>query len=433
MYSPRNVTCNTPLLATLTTMQILRRPSLGMSVIVMRRLVALVVALAAVPCIAEKPKKTPASPSPLEPNLILGTQAIGGRYHFTDKPALVEAAEVIRDMGATCMKFALRLEPRHPEIHSLADLVTQDANCRQVLDMAFRDFFLWVDARAEGAWARGLKPDERAAEYRHVHDLTVRLLKTYSGTGKTFYLGHWEGDNMLRGDIGREGDTKMADAVRVQGFIDWLKIRQQAVDDAKRETPHQHVQVWHYTEVNHPTISLLEDRPSVANRVLPYVAVDFVSYSAYDSQNDPNLLRNTLDYLQSKLTPKPGLTDKRVFIGEYGFPIWKEGRTQHTPMQQRDLSVRVIQAAMEWGSPFVLYWELYNNELDPDGRHRGFWMIDDKGLKQPIYETCRAYYAWARRWILGATAKSGRPPTDVELRKAAVAYFDKVASLDSKP
>ena len=33
------------------------------------------------------------------------------------------------------------------------------------------------------------------------------------------------------------------------------------VDDAKRDIPPEGVQVWHYTEVNHPTISLLEKRP----------------------------------------------------------------------------------------------------------------------------------------------------------------------------
>ena len=356
-------------------------------------------------------------------NSILGTQAIGGTYQFTDKPALLETAEVIREMGATSMKLALRLDAKHPTIHSVAQLVSLDPVYRQVLDMPFADFQMWVDARAEGAWTKGLKPEQVIAEYQQVYDLAVHLLKTYSGTGKSFYLGHWEGDNMLRGDISKVGDAKMDDAVRVQGFIDWLTIRQKAVDDAKRDTPHHDVNVWHYTEVNHPTISLREDRPSIANKVLPFVPVDFVSYSAYDSQNDPKLLRDTLDYLESKLKPKPDITGKRVFIGEYGFWTQKDNEPQNTPQQQNDRSLEVIRVGLEWGCPFILYWQLYNNERDAAGTHRGFWMIDDKGVKQPIYETHRRYYEWVRNRVRESKERTDKIPIDAELRSTALKYF----------
>lgn len=356
-------------------------------------------------------------------NSILGTQAIGGKYQFTDKPALLESAEEILKMGATSMKFSLQLDPKHPTIHSVAQLVSLDPVYRQVLEMPFTDFQMWVDAHDEYAWPKGLKPKQVVAEYRHVYDLAVHLLKTYSGTGKSFYLGHWEGDNMLREGISKARDAKMADTVRVQGFIDWLTIRQQAVDDAKRDTPHQGVNVWHYTEVNHPTISLREDRPSIANKVLPFVPVDFVSYSAYDGQNDPKLLRATLDYLESKLKPKPNITGKRVFIGEYGFWTQKDGEPKNTPQQQNDRSMEVIRVALEWGCPFILYWELYNNERDADGTHRGFWMIDDKGVKQPIYETHRRYYEWAKKHIADFKLRTGRRPSDTEFRAAALDYL----------
>jgi len=356
-------------------------------------------------------------------NSILGTQAIGGKYQFTDKPALIESAEAIRDMGATSLKFALRLDAKHPTIHTVAQLVSLDPVYRQVIEMPFADFQMWVDARAEGAWSRGLKPAEVIAEYRQVYDLAVHLLKSYSGTGKSFYLGHWEGDNMLRGSIEKEGDAKMADAVRVQGFIAWLMIRQQAVDNAKRDTPHHDVNVWHYTEVNHPTISLREGRPSIANRVLPFVPIDFVSYSAYDGQEDPKLLRDTLDYLESKLKPKPNITGKRVFIGEYGFWTQKDGIPKNTPQQQNDRSLEVIRVALEWGCPFILYWQFYNNELDAGGSHRGFWMIDDKGVKQPIYETHRRYYDWSKMHVAEFKQRTGRRPTDTEFRTAALDYL----------
>ena len=357
-----------------------------------------------------------------EYNSVLGTQAIGGKYQFTDQPVLLEAAERVREMGATMFKFAL---PASHEFGSLAELAARDPVIRRVFDLPFGQFLVWVNAQAEGAWTQGLKPAQVLREYRHVYELTVHLLKTYRGSGKRFYLGHWEGDNMLRGEIGSRGDAKMADAVRVQGFIDWLRIRQQAVDDAKRDTPHDGVEVWHYTEVNHPTISLREDRPSLANRVLPKVAVDFVSYSAYDSQHDPDLLRATLDYLQAQLKPKPGLPEKRVFIGEYGFWTWKEGQVQNTPAQQNEKSLQVIRTALEWGCPFILYWQLYNNELDADGTHRGFWMIDARGVRQPIFHTHREYGVWARQWVDEVRARTGQVPAPAEFQRAALGYFQR--------
>jgi hypothetical protein len=82
-------------------------------------------------------------------NAILGTQAIGGKYQFTDKPALLETAEVIREMGATSMKLALRLDPKHPTIYSATQLVSLDPVYRHVLDLPFTDFQMWVDARAD--------------------------------------------------------------------------------------------------------------------------------------------------------------------------------------------------------------------------------------------------------------------------------------------
>jgi hypothetical protein len=353
-------------------------------------------------------------------NSVLGTQAIGGKYQFTDAPAVVETAQVVQEMGATMFKFAL---PAKHAFGSLAELAARDPAVRQVFDLPFGQFLVWVNAQAEGAWTQGLNPAQVLREYRHVYELTVHLLKTYRGSGKSFYLGHWEGDNMLRGGIDAKGDAKMADAVRVQGFIDWLRIRQQAVDDAKHDTPHEGVEVWHYTEVNHPTISLREGRPSIANKVLPKVAVDFVSYSAYDSQHDPALLRDTLDYLQSKLQPKQGLPEKRVFIGEYGFWTWKDGQVQNTPAQQNDKSLRVIRTALEWGCPFILYWQLYNNERDADGRHRGFWMIDDKGVRQPIFTTHQDYGLWVRGQVQAVRARTGQPPTSEDLRRSALEYF----------
>jgi hypothetical protein len=250
-----------------------------------------------------------------------------------------------------------------------------------------------------------------------MYDLTAHLLRTYSGSDKTFYLGHWEGDGWLRGSVAPENDAKVT-PLAVQGLADWLNTRQRAVDNAKCDTPHQGVQVWHYTEVNHVKLAM-QGRPALVNEVLPKTTVDLVSYSSYDTAHDPALLKAALGFIEAKLPPKLGITGRRVFIGEYGFPA-----IRHTPAETDRLSRQVICAGLEWGCPFVLYWELYNNEVDSDGKQRGFWMIDDQGVKQPIYETHRSFYEWARRFVADALARTGRVPSDAEFRRAAVHFLD---------
>ena len=268
--------------------------------------------------------------SPGTYNCILGTQSFEPAYRFTDKPRLLEAAEGMRELGASVIKF--ELAPRYAQrngnvpaamdgIDSVMKLARDEPTHRAVLDLPFPQVVLWVHTFApdSGNWRDGFPPDRAGAVYREMYDLTRHLLTRYNGSHRTFYLGHWEGDGLLRGSIAPENDAKVTDAA-VRGMADWLNARQRGVDDARRDTPHDQVAVWHYTEVNHVKPALRENRPAVVNRVLPLTRVDLVSYSCYDTQNDPAELKEALDYIQSMLPPKPGLAGRRVFIGEYGFP-----------------------------------------------------------------------------------------------------------------
>ncbi len=358
-------------------------------------------------------------------NYVVGTQTIGAAYQFTGDSRLLETAQAIRAMGSSVIKFAMNrnygsgghpnVPQRRAGINTLTDLARDEPSHRAVLDLPFADTVIWAYCFTPGWWNHGFKPADREREYRELYDFACWLFRTYSGTGKRFYLGHWEGDWHLRDNY----DVAHDEAVRpeaVEGMIAWLNTRQQAVDDARRDTPHTAVEVWHYTEVNLVKIARQGCR-CVTNSVLPHTAVDYVSYSSYDCQLD---LKPALDYIESKLPPKPSVSGKRVFVGEYGFPA-----DRHSPAKQDELSRRVMRAALEWGCPFVLYWEFYNNEVTKDGRQRGFWMIDDQGVKQPIYETHRALYAWARLWVAAFRAREGRPPTGDEYRRAALEQLAK--------
>jgi hypothetical protein len=390
-------------------------------------------------------------------NYILGTQTIGATYQFTQESVLVETAQAILDMGSNLLKITMgrgyqrmmlkpsktaypetmqyllnqgsdaRITPRmkfpgasveappeNPAIQTLTDLARTEPSYRKVLEMPFGYYVIWAYAFTPRWWLKGFPADEQDREYREMYALVAYLLKTYNGTGKTFFLGHWEGDWHLRPDLNAQTDAGVTPE-SLQGMTDWLNTRQRAIDDAKRSTPHHGVQVYHYTEVNHVSAVSMAGRPSVTNRVLPQTNVDYVSYSTYDSLDDiPNKIPRALDYIESKLPPKAGIAGKRVFIGEYGFAA-------HTyPEPERDRRSRqVMRIGLEWGCPFVLCWQMYNNEFS-NGVENGYWLIDNHGVKQPLWHTLADFYREARRYVADCKRQTGRLPAEAEFRRFAL-------------
>jgi hypothetical protein len=393
-------------------------------------------------------------------NYVIGTQTIGATYQFTHESVLVETARAILGMGSNILKLtmgrgyqrmmlkpskaaycetmqyllnqgsdaqdvpritypgaAVTPPPADPRIETLTDLARREPSYRRVFEMPFAYYLIWTYAFTPSWWNRGFLPANQEKEYREIRAFVSHLLTTYSGTGKTFFLGHWEGDWHLRPDLKTDSDRNLSPD-SIQGMVDWLNTRQKAVDDAKRETPHHGVQVYHYTEVNHVTAVSMAGRPSVTNSVLPKTDVDYVSYSTYDSLRDiPRHLPEALTYIEGKLPPKPVVPGKRVFIGEYGFPARKVSE------QDRDQKSRqVMRIGLEWGCPFVLCWQMYNNEFK-DGHENGYWLIDDRGTKQPLWHTHHDFYRESRRYVAEFRKNAGRLPTADEFGRFALSIL----------
>ena len=70
----------------------------------------------------------------------------------------------------------------------------------------------------------------------------------------------------------------------------------------------------------------------------------------------------------------------------------------------------------------MLYWELYDNEGTSE-KPGGFWLIDERNQKQPIWHTHRRYFEWARQHVHEVTVKSGSPPDEAAFRREAAAYL----------
>jgi hypothetical protein len=381
------------------------------------------------------------APRPLSPteayDYVVGTQTFCPEYQFTTQPRLIETAQAILDMGSNVIKFGIgkdlyynhngqtlrNIPAKHPEVHSLTDLVSKEPYHRQVLEMPFAYYLIWtypfsarISCHGYERFATPFSDEETQKEYAELREFVAYLLKTYSGTHKTFYLGHWEGDWLILGhfDAGRDPSPE-----QIKNMIHWLNFRQRAVDDAKRTTPHHDVEVYQYTEVNLVRKGMQGHR-CLTNDVVPKTNIDYVSYSSYDSLGGDTQanLTGALSYIESKLPPKPGIPGKRVFIGEYGTPARDVGAEG-----QDALARKVIKAGLTWGCPFVLYWQMYCNDVR-NGKHAGFWLIDKQGQKQPSYFTHERFCKAMRQYVADFQQQSGRVPTTAEFRQQALKQLD---------
>ena len=348
-------------------------------------------------------------------NVRVGTQTFAGQYQFTTNTLLVETAEAISEMGSGIIKFYLGTDvPRQyrinlgPNITNLLTLIRDEPSYHHLLDMPFQHFVIWAYPFGNAWPFDGYSVSERADDYREIYDLTRYLLTNCNNSGKTFYLGHWEGDWYL---LPNYNTLTNPTATAIQGMIDWLNNRQKAVDDARSATPHSNVEVLNYTEVNRvldATSGNPNNNQRVINRVVPFVTnLDCVSYSSYDVMDaGASTLWSTLDYMQSMLPTNKAsaIPGARLWIGEYGW-----GTLDNTTQEQK--SRAYIQRLLSWapGLRFILFWEMYNNEPN-----RAFWLIDSNNTKVASYYLHQRFLNNARLLLGQFKERNGRLPAESE-------------------
>ena len=355
-------------------------------------------------------------------NVRVGTQTFDGQYHFTTNTLLVETANAMYGMGSDILK--MEIGPGfggkynitvNSSINTLMKLVRDEPSCRKVFDMPFRHYVVWTYPFATWWPFDGYNATERSTEYAEFYDLTHYLLTNYNNSGKTFYLGHWEGDGYLKVN----NWTTNPSPTMVQGMIDWLNNRQKAVDDAKAATGYTNVNVFYYAEANRVRDAMLNgpnNNIRMINVVIPYVTnLDYLSYSSYDAKNLSTAnLYATLDYMEAHLPTNkvsamvPG---ERMWIGEYGW-----GGSQ-TPAQQEPTTRAYWQRLLNYGDkalPFILFWEIYDNELNADGTFKNFSLIDSNNINLPCYYLHQRFINSARLSTAQFKETNGRLPTDSE-------------------
>lgn len=348
----------------------------------------------------------------------MGSQGFGAPYRFSSDPVLVEQAKACLKLGSQSYKFMLGWDHYRtvysdlPELPpskraTLTQLVENEKAYSDIFAMPFRFYCMWTYAMGIPYWhfRDGLSEAHAQAEYNQLYDLTRHLISKYQNAGKTFLLGHWEGDWVL---LEGYDPLQTPREQMIAGMISWYQIRQKAVEDARNSLPDSKgVWVYHYAEVN-LVEKALQGRATVASRVLPHVAVDAVSYSAYDATSFrlemPSRLNRHLDYLwwNSRFTGS-WPHGRPVFVGEFG--LGGSDRAESTRA-----NYEAARAAHVWGCPLIQFWSVYQSSKESTSA-----LIDASARTTDDYHMLRRFIVGSSH-LRGATrAWLGREPLEAEL------------------
>ena len=382
-------------------------------------------------------KKAPATdpqPEPpvvdntLEPyNYVLGTHAISGSYQFTSDNKLVEQAKRIREMGSNILKITLG--KNSPDIYGINELVkstktldlfSNNLPYKQVCDMDFRYIFCWVHTLTNIDWKKPLNATEEKALYDEMYQFVSFLLKRYDNSGKTFFIGNWEGDWLLIPNYDR---TVTPAPDLLANMTKWFQIRQQAIDDAKAAATSSNVFLYHYIEAN-LVLKGMNGEPCVAQSVIPNVNIDLISYSSYEAIKDKSYaqkksaLQDIFAYLETKLKPKSNIPfSRRVFIGEYGY---QANATKPDTFDKQFTDTKdMMKITFEMDLPFALHWQMYNNEYD-NGVSKEMSLINESGAKTRIYTLHQNFFKTMNNYIKDQKKNTGNAPTRQQFSAKAI-------------
>lgn len=312
----------------------------------------------------------------------IGVSNVNGKYHFTDKPLIVEGGDVLQALGTKAIKVWLVADD-----HDLMKLVQTDPY-QKLFAMPFEVYALEA-LRFSYLDFRKITPEDLKIEENAFYELGKYLLEKYQGTGKTFILQNWEGDYYLHSSLDLSGQVS---AETFQKVALWFNARQDGVERARKEKIYKDVNVFHAAEANH-VITNMNGQPCLVNDVFPKTHCDLYSYSCYETQYDPRALVAAVRYLKNKAPDSAAFGNHNVMLGEFG---WAENKV---PAQEICAKIEdVISVAVREKIPYAFYWQLFCNEWAKDEVKsptakdlQGFWLIRPDRSITPMYEKLKSY------------------------------------------
>jgi hypothetical protein len=343
----------------------------------------------------------------------LGVVHVDGKYHFTDINYLNEGAAVASELGTNVLKVWFRFvdekysfNSEWPRFESLREMA-EHPYFTELFERPFRSILLvassYVDHDYNHYFRDGITDEQYQQEVQEFYDLTAHLLREYRGTNKTFVLQNWESDWAVLGSFDRSQIATEAERSRLTR---WLNARQEGIRRARAKIDSD-VTVLGAVEVN-LIRDAQEGTPRVINTVVPRAEFDLVSVSLWDVleplayETDPNKIaagiQASLEYAQSHAgLPNQYAREalgglRNVYIGELGWPIEKNSVTESMRLIRTG-----IETALHWGARYVLYWQVFDNELasraetpvhsaDQEVEVKGHYLISPDGTKAASWD-----------------------------------------------
>lgn len=352
----------------------------------------------------------------------LGSTHVGGKYHLTNEPFIIEGSKKIQDLGYGILKLWFDIEkdqakgyPYNSEWNlpegATPKQLAEHPYYKACFEMPYTTISLCHNNRFPGASTKDLSESFATVE-KNMYELTKYLLETYKDRDITFIIQNWEGDWLLRGGTGEHAQWQTNGPsddyqIRIKNMIGWLTARQNGITKARKEVKKTKCKVYHAVEANR-VMDGMNGIPSVASHILPQIEVDMVSWSAYDGVSADGIkMYKGIDFLKKNLRPTPEMKGKKnVMIGEIGYPENIKKRTQEEVAGMWDTFMAVYLAQEV---PLIFVWELYCNELIADEfdrspfplkkaeELRGFWLIRPDGSK-----------AWAQEYLETILQSAGK-------------------------
>ena len=348
------------------------------------------------------------APKDPENSGIIGSSHVLQRYYFGEEDCLNQGAAALLDMGSKVIKIWYYNGGETPDIMypwnsnwptNITSLTEglNNTHYTELFEKPFKTFVMNVASFVHPTdpyyWQESITQPQVDQEEAEFYEFTKALLQKYAGTGKIFVLQHHEGDWHTRGHTDAEKDPLPGVHERM---IEWLNARQRGVTKAREEMNAQNVFVYHAAEINLVAKSMLEDKPNIVNKVLPFTHLDLVSYSCYDTSIGPALdgntkqLGNAVRYIKKNMPDSEAFGDNNVYLGEFGVP-----ENDYTPKQIKTVMKNTVTTGLKENCPYIIYWQLYDNEISNtnaippiklNGDLRGFWLVKPDGSKSWHYD-----------------------------------------------
>lgn len=343
-------------------------------------------------------------------------------YNVSTLPSLLDGAVQAARLGSTSFKFGLKgdMKAMYPfnndgpdawptAFHSLADIVGHPQLQKLFLNAmqtGFDSYTLWAyrPGAPDSPYCEGkpISAAELAAETTELAALTKALMALPLSKPTTFWIEMWENDWATR--CGSYDPKVPPPASVLDSYTAWLQARQAGVtqgraafcaarngvlqdgvdgvdcSDSRAVTAAAAVNVFNGAEVNLVGTCLHNAScGNIVRSVLPHVALDYVSYSSYDTMRTPQLA-DALDLIEAQHKRTPASPERALFITEFGLP-----ETSTDPKVVMQVVNNVLSIGWSKRLARVHYWQVINNEklgggscstgapvFDP-AKQNGFW------------------------------------------------------------